>query len=129
MVHTRYPLPDTTLLDVLAQAESIEQERLVRLILGGRVVVPQNPKRDHLPCAIGQGCRVKVNVNVGTSQNLCDPALEKEKAEAAIQNGAHTLMDLSTGGDLLLYVGLFYLFQFRLARFQYMRQYEGRFSQ
>jgi len=50
--------------------------------------------------AIGKGCRVKVNVNVGTSGERCDPALEREKAKAAIANGTDTLMDLSTGGDL-----------------------------
>ncbi len=100
MVHTRYSLPDTSVLNAIRAAESIEKDRLVRLIQAGRVVVPQNPRRPHPPCAIGEGCRVKVNVNVGTSQGLCDPALEKEKAEAAVHNGAHSLMDLSTGGDL-----------------------------
>ena len=100
MVHTRYSLPDTSVLNAIATAESIEKDRLVRLIQAGRVVVPQNPRRPHPPCVIGEGCRVKVNVNVGTSQGLCDPALEKEKAEAAVHNGAHSLMDLSTGGDL-----------------------------
>ena len=100
MVHTRYSLPDTSVLNAIGAAESIEKDRLVRLIQAGRVVVPQNPRRSNPPCAIGEGCRVKVNVNVGTSQDLCDPALEKEKAEAAVHNGAHSLMDLSTGGDL-----------------------------
>ena len=100
MVHTRYSLPDTSVLNAIRAAESIEKDRLVRLIQAGRVVVPQNPRRPHPPCVIGEGCRVKVNVNVGTSQGLCDPALEKEKAEAAVHNGAHSLMDLSTGGDL-----------------------------
>ena len=100
MVHTRYSLPDTSVLNAIRAAESIEKDRFVRLIQAGRVVVPQNPRRPHPPCAIGEGCRVKVNVNVGTSQGLCDPALEKEKAEAAVHNGAHSLMDLSTGGDL-----------------------------
>jgi phosphomethylpyrimidine synthase len=56
--------------------------------------------RPHRISAIGNGCRVKVNVNVGTSGERCDPALEKEKAQAAITNGTDTLMDLSTGGDL-----------------------------
>lgn len=100
MVHTRYSLPDTSVLHAIGAAESIEKDRLVRLIQAGRVVVLQNPRRPHPVCAIGEGCRVKVNVNVGTSQGLCDPALEKEKAEAAVHNGAHSLMDLSTGGDL-----------------------------
>jgi phosphomethylpyrimidine synthase len=43
---------------------------------------------------------VKVNVNIGTSGERCDPGLEKEKAIAAITNGTDTIMDLSTGGDL-----------------------------
>jgi phosphomethylpyrimidine synthase len=64
------------------------------------VVIPANPVRQHAVCAIGEGCRVKVNVNVGTSGERCDPGLEKQKAAAAIANGADTLMDLSTGGDL-----------------------------
>lgn len=100
MVNTRDYLPDRSLLDAIAQAESVDINRLSRLIKAGRVVIPHNPRRPRPPCAIGEGCRVKVNVNVGTSQELCDPALEQEKAEGAIANGAHTLMDLSTGGDL-----------------------------
>jgi phosphomethylpyrimidine synthase len=100
MVNIHDFLPDIHLLNETARAESIDNERLLRLIKAGRVVIPQNPLRPHPPCAIGEGCRVKVNVNVGTSSNLCDPELEREKAGAAIKNGAHALMDLSTGGDL-----------------------------
>ncbi|HUH78673.1 MAG TPA: phosphomethylpyrimidine synthase ThiC [Methanoregula sp.] len=84
-----------------AKAEGIEPERLARLIASGRAVIPANPGREHAPCAIGEGCRVKVNVNVGTSGSRCDPALEMEKAHAALANGADALMDLSTGGDLV----------------------------
>lgn len=100
MVNTRDYIPDSSLLKAAASAESIGEERLLRLIQAGRVVIPHNPVRSHPPCAVGEGCRVKVNVNIGTSMDLCDPALEQEKAEAAVQNGAHTLMDLSTGGDI-----------------------------
>jgi phosphomethylpyrimidine synthase len=100
MVNYRDYLPDTSLVKAIAEAESLDKDRLFRLIQSGRVVIPHNPRRPHPPCAIGEGCRVKVNVNVGTSQDLCDPTLEKEKAQAAILNGAHTLMDLSTGGDI-----------------------------
>ncbi|NLV28440.1 MAG: phosphomethylpyrimidine synthase ThiC [Methanomicrobiales archaeon] len=100
MVYTRDYLPDSSVLNIISKNESIEKEKLSRLILDGRVVIPHNAVRDHPPLAIGEGTRVKVNVNVGTSQDLCDPALEHEKAESAVTNGAHTLMDLSTGGDL-----------------------------
>jgi len=88
-------------LETVARAEGMEPERLARRIGEGRIVIPSNPVRQHPPCAIGQGCTVKVNVNVGTSGSRCDTSLEEEKAKAALANGADALMDLSTGGDLV----------------------------
>ncbi|MDD1684149.1 MAG: phosphomethylpyrimidine synthase ThiC [Methanoregula sp.] len=88
-------------LGVVARAEGMEPERLARGIADGRVVIPKNPARKHRLCAIGEGCTVKVNVNVGTSGSRCDPSLEEKKAKAALKNGADALMDLSTGGDLV----------------------------
>ncbi len=88
-------------LEAAARAEGMEPERFARRIAEGRIVVPVNPSRKHRPCAIGAGCTVKVNVNIGTSGTRCDPALEEKKAEAALANGADALMDLSTGGDLV----------------------------
>jgi phosphomethylpyrimidine synthase len=79
----------------------MEPARLARRVAEGRVVVPANPARKHRPSAIGEGCTVKVNVNIGTSGSRCDPALEEEKAKAALANGADALMDLSTGGNLV----------------------------
>ena len=88
-------------LGALARAEGMEPDQLARRIAEGRVVVPKNPARKHRLCAIGEGCTVKVNVNIGTSGSRCDPALEEKKAKAALANGADALMDLSTGGDLV----------------------------
>jgi len=87
-------------LDAVARSEGIDPAHLVRGITAGRIVVPSNRKRVHRQCAIGEGCRVKINVNIGTSGTRCDPALEEEKAKVALDNGADALMDLSTGGDL-----------------------------
>jgi phosphomethylpyrimidine synthase len=83
-----------------ARAEGMEPRDLARQIARGRVVIPENPARKHRGCAIGEGCSVKVNVNIGTSGERCDVDLELAKAQSAIVNGADTLMDLSTGGDL-----------------------------
>ncbi|MDD1671038.1 MAG: phosphomethylpyrimidine synthase ThiC [Methanomicrobiales archaeon] len=83
-----------------AGPEGIAPDRLAGDIARGWAVIPANPRRRHRISAIGAGCRVKVNVNIGTSGILCDPDLELEKARAALENGADTLMDLSTGGDL-----------------------------
>ncbi len=94
--HTGVP----AIVDQIAREEGILPRDLALLIAKGRVVIPSNPNRDHHTCAVGERCRVKVNVNIGTSGERCDDALEIRKAEAAIHNGADTLMDLSTGGDL-----------------------------
>jgi len=85
----------------VARAEGMDPARLARGIEAGRIVVPANPNRVHRQCAIGEGCQVKINVNIGTSGTRCDPALEEEKAKSALINGADALMDLSTGGDLV----------------------------
>ena len=83
-----------------AETEGIDPARMAKAIAAGKTVIPANPARKHGACAIGEGCRVKVNVNVGTSGPRCDPALEIRKAKAALGNGADAIMDLSTGGDL-----------------------------
>ena len=88
-------------LELVARAEGIAPEMFARGVAAGRIVVPKNPKRKHPLCAIGDGCTVKINVNIGTSGTRCDPALEVLKAQAALDNGADALMDLSTGGDLV----------------------------
>jgi phosphomethylpyrimidine synthase len=100
MVTARDYRIDPDLVRQASVAEQMDPDRLNRLISAGRVVIPANSRRQTSVCAIGEGCRVKVNVNVGTSQDLCDIPMEKEKAAAAIAAGSHTLMDLSTGGDL-----------------------------
>jgi phosphomethylpyrimidine synthase len=89
-----------SIVDAMARIEGINPRMAARSVARGRLVIPSNPARTHRPCGIGEGCRVKVNVNVGTSGERCDLALEEAKARAALENGADTLMDLSTGGDL-----------------------------
>jgi len=88
-------------IEIVARAEEMDPAGLAKGIAAGRIVIPANPKRMHQQCAIGEGCQVKINVNIGTSGTRCDPELEEEKAKAALSNGADALMDLSTGGDLV----------------------------
>jgi phosphomethylpyrimidine synthase len=88
------------LIETAARQEGQNHHDFARAVARGHIVIPANPARPHRSCAIGEGCRVKVNVNVGTSGERCDIGLEMEKAQAALANGADTLMDLSTGGDL-----------------------------
>lgn len=50
--------------------------------------------------AVGNGLKVKVNANIGTSPDLVDEDLELLKLDAAVKAGSDAVMDLSTGGDL-----------------------------
>ena len=85
----------------LSKAEGISPDRLRRAVRAGRVVIPSNPRHKlRKPCAIGEGLRVKVNANVGTSRDHIDLAEELEKVRVAVRYGADAVMDLSTGGDI-----------------------------
>jgi phosphomethylpyrimidine synthase len=87
-------------IDLVAEREGIEPAMLARLVAAGRIVVPRNLRRELMPIGIGELLTTKVNVNVGTSQSLDSLETEVEKALAAVEAGADTIMDLSTGGDL-----------------------------
>jgi phosphomethylpyrimidine synthase len=84
-----------------AISEGLDPEVIRRGLEKGTLVVPCNKGHEGLrPIAIGTGVRVKINANLGTSPH--DISLEKELAKlaAALEYGAHTVMDLSTGGPL-----------------------------
>ena len=60
-----------------------------------------NPNRPHQEIVvIGYGLRTKVNASIGTSSDICDIDAEIQKAKAAQEEKADTLMELSTGGNL-----------------------------
>jgi phosphomethylpyrimidine synthase len=91
----------TPAMERAAQTEGLAPEVIRDGLARGTLVVPANPGHQGLqPVAIGQGVRVKINANIGTSPH--DINLEKEQAKlaAALEYGAHAVMDLSTGGDL-----------------------------
>jgi phosphomethylpyrimidine synthase len=85
----------------LAGEENMDSADLVDAMLRGEVVVPYNLCRKiSRPCAIGAGTRVKVNANIGTSSDYAGIEEELAKLRAAVEAGADTVMDLSTGGPL-----------------------------
>lgn len=85
----------------VAMEEGIEPEKLARLVAKGKVVILKNLiRQDVKPVGIGEGLRVKVNANIGTSPDHIAVDEELEKGRVAVDYGADTLMDLSTGGDL-----------------------------
>ncbi len=93
-------LPDPRLAKA-ALSENLSETSLRQLLAAGTVVIPiAANSRTEKTIAIGKGCRVKVNANLGTSPDKADLAFELEKLAAAVNAGADAVMDLSTGGDL-----------------------------
>ena len=88
-------------LELVARDEALEPETLRRRVAAGTVAIPANPAHVGLkPCGVGQGLRVKVNANLGSSPDRYDFGEEMVKLQAALEAGADAVMDLSTGGDL-----------------------------
>ena len=86
---------------LVAQQEGLDAEFVREGVEKGTIVIPANIKHENLvPCGIGQGLRTKVNANIGTSSDYGNIDTELEKLRVAIEAGADTVMDLSTGGDI-----------------------------
>ncbi|WP_424359814.1 phosphomethylpyrimidine synthase ThiC [Methanocella sp. MCL-LM] len=86
---------------IVARDEGVTPEFIQRGVAAGRIVIPVTPYRNIRAMGIGEGLRTKVNASIGTSSDIVDINTEVEKAIAAEQAGADTLMELSTGGDFL----------------------------
>ncbi len=85
----------------VAREEGVELYTLMETVTAGRAVIPANRGHRGLrPKGIGEGLTVKVNANIGTSSDHADPTEELQKLEVAMEAGADTVMDLSTGGDI-----------------------------
>ena len=81
----------------VAGREKINPEILAEKVAEGRVVILRH-RNTYL--GIGDGLKIKVNANIGTSPDIVDVHSEVEKLKAACKYGADTVMDLSTGGDI-----------------------------
>ncbi|MEW5767554.1 MAG: phosphomethylpyrimidine synthase ThiC [bacterium] len=87
-------------MEKVAADENLPVEEIRRNIAQGRLIIPHNLNRQSKVVGIGQGLRTKVNASIGTSTDIVDLDMEIAKAKTAEENGADTLMELSTGGDL-----------------------------
>ncbi len=85
----------------VAKVEGVEPEFVRNGVASGRIVIPVSPYRETMSCGVGKGMRTKVNATVGTSSDIVDIDLEVRKTKVAEKAGADTLMELSTGGDLV----------------------------
>jgi len=88
-------------MQIVAQTEGLSEAFVRENVAKGEIVIPCNPNRKHQKVTgIGTGLKTKVNASIGTSSDICDISFEVEKAKAAQEEGADTLMELSTGGNL-----------------------------
>jgi len=88
-------------METIAIEEGVSPEWLKDKVASGRAIIPANRKHKGVkPVGIGEGLRIKVNTNLGTSSDHIDLEDELKKLEVSIQTGTDTVMDLSTGGDI-----------------------------
>ncbi|MCU0631974.1 MAG: phosphomethylpyrimidine synthase ThiC [Methanolinea sp.] len=78
----------------VAVAEHTDPEELFHNVTSGSTVIM---RREDRFVGIGKGLRIKVNVNIGTSNVHSFPEEEVKKAVIAERSGADTLSDLSMG--------------------------------
>lgn len=90
-------------IEAVAKREHLEPDAVRAEVARGRMVIPAN--KIHLqgklePMGIGIAAKCKINANIGNSAVTSDIDAELEKLETAVQLGADTVMDLSTGGNI-----------------------------
>ncbi len=85
-------------MEKVAKKEQVDVEFIRKGLESGRIIIPKSNRRElDNPIGIGKGLLVKINANVGSSKKICDLRSEVEKAKLAVQFGADTVMDLSSG--------------------------------
>ena len=85
----------------VAAEERQSPEAIRERVAKGTVAICANRNHAGLkPAGVGEGFRVKVNANLGTSSDFPDLAPELEKLTEAVRCGADAVMDLSTGDNI-----------------------------
>ena len=90
-------------MEFVAKCEGLRAELIRDQTSAGRVVIPANKlhlKTNLKPIGIGRALTVKINANIGASSVRSSIEQEIEKMNVALEVGADTIMDLSTGAGL-----------------------------
>ncbi len=86
-------------METVATKENRTAEYIRERVAAGTIAIPANVSHKSLSAeAVGDGTRVKINVNLGISGDAKDYDLELEKVKMAIDMGAESIMDLSNYG-------------------------------
>ena len=92
-------------LELVAKKERMTVEELMPLVAEGKVAICANKHHTCIdPEGVGSMLRTKINVNLGVSRDCKDYDVEMEKVMAAVNMGAHAIMDLSSHGNTILNV-------------------------
>src|SRR6202051_995352 len=85
----------------VAEREKIPVGLIRDEIAAGRLIIPANINHPELePMGIGVATRCKINANIGNSAVTSNIREELDKLHMAVNFGADTVMDLSTGGSI-----------------------------
>jgi phosphomethylpyrimidine synthase len=87
----------------VARRERVEPELVRAEVARGRMVIPANKFHLRLglqPMGIGIQAKCKINANIGNSAVTSEIENELAKLKMAVDLGADTVMDLSTGGNI-----------------------------
>lgn len=91
----------TDAMRTVAQQEGVSEEFIRAGVAEGTIAICCNVNHKSLiPRGVGQGLKVKVNANIGTSSSFPDIEPELVKLKAAVDAGADAVMDLSTGNNI-----------------------------
>lgn len=81
-----------------SKKEKVDVDVIRQGVADGRIVILKNNTRtSSTPVAVGEGLTVKINANIGTSNEKSSIDEELDKVRVIEQAGADVLMDLSTG--------------------------------
>ncbi len=90
-------------MEYVARRERLAPELIRDEIARGRLIIPANVNHSNLePMCIGVASTCKINANIGNSSTTSNIDEELGKLRYAVEFGADTVMDLSTGGDIPL---------------------------
>lgn len=86
-------------IETVASKENRPVEFIMERVAKGTIAIPANINHKSLSAeAVGDGTRVKINVNLGISGDCKDYEMELRKVRMAIDMGAESIMDLSNYG-------------------------------
>ncbi|MCE9566303.1 MAG: phosphomethylpyrimidine synthase ThiC [Planctomycetes bacterium] len=93
----------TAAMEFVAKREDLDPELVRAEVARGRMVIPANIvhlAKSLQPMCIGVASKCKINANIGNSAVTGKVDDELEKLHTAVNLGADTVMDLSTGGNI-----------------------------